>query len=102
LREGTFTGGNLFLVTPRVVRTKGDQVRAFVAARKSPAKMAGLIGPAFAVKLALGKLSAHELEVKISAMFGLRGAVIFTDDAEIGVDVDKLSDLELARRVLAG
>jgi len=100
LREGTFTGGNLFLVSPRVVRTKGDQVRAFVAARKSPAKMAGLIGPTFVVKLALGRLSARELEVKISAMFGVRGAVVFTDDAEIGVDVDKLSDLELARRVL--
>lgn len=101
LREGTFTGGNLFLVAPRVVRTRADQVRAFVAARKSPAKMAGLIGPSFVVKLALGRLSAAELETKISAMFGIRGAVVFTDDAEIGVDVDKLSDLELARRVLA-
>jgi hypothetical protein len=102
LREGTFTGGNLFLVSPRVIRTKADQVRAFVAARKSPAKMAGLIGPMFVVKLALGRLSARELEVKISSMFSLRGAVVFTNDAEIGVDVDKLSDLDLAKRVLAG
>lgn len=101
LAEGTFTGGNIFLVAPDVVREHSGKVKAFVEARKSPAKMAAIIGPAFAIKLALGMLSARELEVKISKMFGMRGAVIVTNDAEIGVDVDKLSDLELAQRVLA-
>lgn len=102
LREGTVTGGNLFLVSPAVIRSKADLVRAFVAARKNPAKMASVIGPSFALRYALGTLSAGELEVKIGSMLGVKGAVIFTDDAEIGVDVDKLSDLELAQRVLGG
>ncbi len=101
LTEATVTGGNIFLVTPAVVRAHSDKVRAFVDARKNPAKMAAILGPGFVVKLALGMLSARELEVRISRMFGMRGAVIFTTDAEIGVDVDKLSDLELARQVLA-
>ena len=101
LREGTFTGGNMFVVNARLVPAMADRIREFVAARKSPAKMAGLIGPMFAVKLAMGTLSAAELERKVSAMFGVRGVVMITGHSEIGVDVDKLSDLELARRVLA-
>ncbi|MCG8401933.1 MAG: nucleotidyltransferase family protein [Firmicutes bacterium] len=101
LREGTFTGGNIFVVNPRVAPDLAARLKAFVDARKSPAKMAGLLGPGFAIKLMLGALSTAELEAKVAGMFGVRGAVVFTEYAEIGVDVDKLTDLELAKRVLA-
>jgi GTP:adenosylcobinamide-phosphate guanylyltransferase len=102
LRDGTFTGGNMFVVTPRLVRESAGRVRAFVDARKSPAKMASMIGPGFVIGLLMGTLSIAQLEAKVGAMFGARGKVIITRHAEIGVDVDKLSDLELARRVLGG
>jgi GTP:adenosylcobinamide-phosphate guanylyltransferase len=102
LREGTFTGGNIFIVNPRLVTLFAEKARSFFQARKSPAKMARLLGLLFLIKLRLGMLSVAELEVKVSRMFGFKGVVIICEDPEIGVDVDKLSDLELARRVLAG
>lgn len=101
LREGTYTGGNIFLVHPRIVAATIGKLKSFVDARKSPAKMAGLLGPGFVVKMAMGALSAYEVEVKVGRMFGIRGVVVFTEYPEIGVDVDKLSDLELVGRVLA-
>lgn len=102
LADGMFTGGNVFVLNPQIVPELADKAKAFVAARKSPAKLAGLLGPLFVVKLLLGSLSLSELEAKVSRMFGIRGAVIVSGSPEIGVDVDKLSDLELARRALAG
>lgn len=102
LREGVYTGGNVFLVNPRLVPDLAGKAKAFVAARKSVPKMAALLGPGFVLKLLLGTLSLEELEVKVSAMFGIKGAVVVSASPEIGVDVDKLSDLELARKALAG
>jgi GTP:adenosylcobinamide-phosphate guanylyltransferase len=101
LREGTFTGGNVFMIDPRVAPKVASRAREFVALRKSPAKMAGLLGPLFLVKLLLGVLSARQLEIKVSEMFGVKGRVVITRSVEIGVDVDKLSDLDLVRSELA-
>jgi GTP:adenosylcobinamide-phosphate guanylyltransferase len=101
LRDGTFTGGNIFMVTPKMVRESAARVKAFVDARKSPAKLASLLGPGFVLGLLLGNLSTAQLEAKVSSMFGVKAKVVITKHPEIGVDVDKLSDLELARRVLA-
>ncbi|MDP2873589.1 MAG: NTP transferase domain-containing protein [Bacillota bacterium] len=101
LREGTYTGGNVFMIDPRVASKLASRAREFVAARKSPAKMAGLLGPMFLAKLLLGALSVRELEVKVSRMFGVKGVVVITHSVEIGVDVDKVSDLELVRQALA-
>lgn len=102
LRDGTFTGGNMFLVAPRLARGSAAKVKALVEARKSPAKMAAALGPGFLIGLLSGSLSIAQLEAKVGAMFGIRGKVVITRDPEIGVDVDKLSDLVLVRRVLGG
>jgi hypothetical protein len=100
LREGTFTGGNVFMIDPRVAPRLAAKAREFVALRKSPARMAGRLGPAFLVKLLLGVLSVRELEIKVSRMFGVKGGVVITRSVEIGVDVDKISDLDLVRQEL--
>jgi GTP:adenosylcobinamide-phosphate guanylyltransferase len=102
LREGVYTGGNVFLVNPSLVPDLAGKAKAFVAARKSVPKMASLLGPGFVIKMLLGTLSLQDLEVKVSSMLGIKGAVIVSESPEIGVDVDKLSDLELARKALAG
>lgn len=101
LREGTYTGGNLFLVNPAVVEEAAPRVERFLAYRKSPLKLAGLLGWTFAVRyLLLKNLRMHELEAKISQMLGIRGAVIECPWPEVGIDVDKPADLQLARAVL--
>ncbi|HEY3316386.1 MAG TPA: nucleotidyltransferase family protein [Bacillota bacterium] len=102
LREGTFTGGNVLLVHPRLLKEKYQKAQAFVDARKSPFKMARVLGFGFVLKLLLNRLSLKELEKVICKNFELSGAAIPCREAEIGLDVDKPSDFELATQVLSG
>ena len=101
LKEGIFTGGNLFLVNPAVVEATAPKARAFLDFRKAPLKMVTLLGITFLLRyLLFHNLTLQELEKKISDMWGLRGAVVICPWPEVGIDVDKPSDLQLARAVL--
>lgn len=101
LREGIFTGGNIFLVNPAIVDRAVPVVRAFLDYRKSPLKMVSLLGWGFALRyMVFRNLSLKELEQKVSDMLGIKGAVIICPWPEVGVDVDKPSDLELMRSIL--
>lgn len=102
LREGIFTGGNIFLANPQIVDATASKARKFLDYRKNPLKMVSLLGLGFAVRYMLLKnLSLSELEAKVSSMWALRGAVIICPWPEVGIDVDKPSDLQLARAALA-
>lgn len=96
LREGTFTGGNLIIVRAGAVEPIAAVAEKFVAARKSPLQMAGLLGWSFIMKLLLGIASVRELVTKAVSVLGLPALAVETHQAEIGIDVDKPSDFELA------
>jgi CTP:molybdopterin cytidylyltransferase MocA len=100
IKEGTFTGGNIMLVRASKVETAADRATEFVNNRKSPVKQAGLLGWSFVVKLLLHSLTVAELEKTLSHYFLMQARAIICPEPEIGVDVDKPSDLELARRVM--
>lgn len=100
LREGTFTGGNIFLCDPQLVRQFMPRLRDVLAARKQPLKLAAMIGPSVLVKLLAGNLSITELEQRVSRILGVSARAFITPHAAIGTDIDKDSDLELAERVL--
>ncbi|MFZ5901124.1 NTP transferase domain-containing protein [Desulforudis sp. 1088] len=102
LREGRFTGGNIVLLRPAVFdkcRKVGEQ---FAANRKKPLKLARMIGAGFLLRYALGTLSLASAERKVTQLIGISGRVIETPYPEVAVDVDKLSDYELAKKVLEG
>jgi len=101
LREGTYTGGNIFIGHPSIAAHAAGKVHEFLAYRKSPLKMLGVIGWWFAFRyMVLKNLTLQELENKVSDMLQLKGAVVICPWPEVGVDVDKPSDLELMRSVL--
>lgn len=101
LKEGIFTGGNIFLCHPSIVERAAPKVRAFLDYRKSPLKMVSLLGWTFAIRyLLLKNLNLQELEDKVSQMLDVKGAVVICPWPEVGVDVDKPSDLELMRSIL--
>lgn len=102
LREGTFTGGNIMLLSPEVVIRHTDLIEEAVAVRKNPLRMAKLLGFWFLLKLLAGRLSIAEIERRIERKMRFKGAAIITPYAEIGIDVDKPSDLELVRQTLVG
>jgi len=102
LREGTFTGGNMSVVNPAVAERLGSRIREFVALRKSVLGLGTLIGPKFLFKLLAGQLSIAEVEQRMSELLGCRCVAVICPYPEIGTDIDKDSDLDIARRILAG
>ncbi|WP_027717165.1 nucleotidyltransferase family protein [Desulfovirgula thermocuniculi] len=102
LRDGVFTGGNLFLVNPEVVPRCLGFGQRFIAARKSPWKLCRLLGAVFLLRYLLRRLSIEEARDRVSRLMGIRGEVVISRYAEVGVDVDKPADLEMVAAVLRG
>lgn len=102
LKDGTFTGGNLFLIDPALIGKFLPRLRAVLDARKQPLKLAGIVGPAFLVKMLLGRLQITELETRISQILGVEARALITPHAAVGTDVDKEEDLALAEKLLGG
>ncbi len=101
LREGVFTGGNLFWVRPAALSGLRGQAERLLAHRKSPGKLAGDIGWGVLARYVLRRLRLADVERVAGRLLAVRGAGLVFPHAEVGVDVDKQSDLELVRRRLA-
>lgn len=95
LREGRFTGGNLFLLEPRLVNDFLPRLEFVLANRKNVIRLAGMFGLGTLVKLALGTLEIAELEGNVSRILGVPAKALVTKYAEIGFDVDKPDDIAL-------
>ncbi len=102
LREGTFTGGNLFLLRTRVIDKIMTAASELVERRKSPLAMARLFGLGLVLQYLFKRLSIPAVEKRFAEVLGITGKAVISDYAEVGVDVDKPSDLQLAQTYLAG
>ncbi len=101
LQEGTFTGGNIFLVNPAIVKSCLYWAKRIINNRKNPLKLAHVLGWVFVFKFLLGTLALQELEDRVSELLKIKGAVIESNFPELGLDVDKPSDLELVRQLFS-
>lgn len=101
LREGTFTGGNLSLIRPEVIPVAAPKALALMENRKNVLRLALILGLPFLVRLVLKRLTIPELEERVGTMLGIRARAVICPFPEIGIDVDKPSDLQLARAALA-
>jgi molybdopterin-guanine dinucleotide biosynthesis protein A len=100
MRDGVFTGGNLFLVRRSILGDALPRAEGFIRLRKKPVAMARLVGLGFLFTYLLGFMTIATAEQRVSRLVGCRGAAVISDYPEIGVDVDKPSDLDMARRIL--
>jgi molybdopterin-guanine dinucleotide biosynthesis protein A len=100
LKEGTFTGGNLFLIRTAVVDKCLDIGLKLVARRKDPVAMAKLFGFRLVWKYFIKRLGLSEIKKRFFQVTGIKGEPIISPYAEVGVDVDKPSDLVLAQEYL--
>ncbi|NPV26904.1 MAG: NTP transferase domain-containing protein [Firmicutes bacterium] len=100
LKDGTFTGGNLFLVNPAIVERCAAIAQEIVRRRKNPVALSRLFGLGFVLKFLFRQLTLKEAEEKVSELLGIRGIAVISTYPEVGVDVDKPSDLRLAEKVL--
>ncbi|UCC69330.1 MAG: NTP transferase domain-containing protein [Armatimonadota bacterium] len=99
LREGTYTGGNGVVLTRHFVASRWHLIEGLYAARKNPVKLAATFGLGFIFGLITGRLSLARIEARAGHIIAGRVAAIISSYAELGFDVDKLEDLNLARQV---
>ena len=100
-REGTFTGGNIFLVNPAIVPRCLPQAERLIAYRKKPFQLARLLGWGFVCRFLLGCSDLLSVEKRVEELLNIRGAVVQSPYPEVGIDVDKPSDLAMVRRLFS-
>jgi molybdopterin-guanine dinucleotide biosynthesis protein A len=89
LVEGTFTGGNIILINPRIITDFADTINDFIYFRKHPLKIARILGAQITAKYLRKYLSIQDLEKKVSELLeGYKGKAILSPP-EIALDIDK-------------
>lgn len=103
--EGTFTGGNITLISAVMVRNNWELISQAHAARKEVLKLAGLIGWGVLVRVIVGQLipatlKLSALEKAASRVMGAKAVALPTRFAGIGADIDKPDDFAVAELLL--
>lgn len=96
VKEGKFTGGNIFFVNPQAVERQIDLVNKLMDNRKNPLKMARLFGIPFLLGLLTGRISISKIEKRASKVLGIHCKAVICEYPELGHDVDKPSDVIVA------
>lgn len=102
IKEGRFTGGNIMLIEPEVLVGNIELIEHVYELRKSPLKLIRLLGLIFLLRFILGRLSISQIEERVSQMLEAVCAGVITPFIEIGVDIDKESDLRIVMTALSG
>ncbi len=100
LVDGTFTGGNVFMVRKEAVVQSRHAVAELLSHRKAPWRLAGDIGIGMLLKWLIGRLSIEDAQKRVRELLGINGQALIFDYPEVGVDVDKPQDWELADLLL--
>jgi hypothetical protein len=100
LATGSITGGNMMVLSPSLVHRNRDIGQRLFETRKSPVKMARIIGLPFIFRLVAGRLDPADVEAKMEEILGGTCVAIRTNHASIGADVDKPVDVIVTERVL--
>ena len=100
LWNGQFTGGNVFYFNPCIKDKIKDFAEEMLEYRKNPAKMAGLLGFGFIIRLILGILTINAVKKKLRKLLGINAAAVISPYPEIGNDVDKISDIQFVEKYL--
>lgn len=96
LADGVFTGGNMMLMAKKIM-PQGQQVaREIFARRKSPLQLCNWLGWSFIIKLLLHRLTIADAEKRTSELLHIKCKAIITRHADVGMDIDKPADLQLA------
>ncbi|MEW6523954.1 MAG: nucleotidyltransferase family protein [Bacillota bacterium] len=100
IKEGRFTGGNIFLVSSRLPETVWKRAEEFVASRKSVFRLASLLGLSYILKLLVFRPSIPQLEARVEKLLGAKCRAVLTPYVELVVDCDKESDLEVVEKAI--
>ncbi len=100
MREGRYCGGGAIAIKPRALARLDAFIERLGAARKSPLRLAGLFGWGLLARYAIGQLSIERAAMRASTIVGASVRAIPSPFPEFAVNVDRLSDVALAERLL--
>ncbi|MBU1024083.1 nucleotidyltransferase family protein [bacterium] len=92
LREGQFSGGNVFLVNPKALLRNEAVFKRLIKDRKNVVKLVSFLGLSFLLMMIFGLLDIPILEKKASKILGVSVKAIISPSAELAVDIDKEKD----------
>ncbi len=101
LADGQWSGCNLFLLRTAAAGRGIALWSSVEENRKKPLKMASQLGWGTLARFVLGRLDMDRMVTRIAAQAAISARVVRARDGRAAVDVDKASDLELARRLIA-
>lgn len=99
LREGEFTGGNLMLVRAMFMREQRDRLALAYALRKSPVRLAFMLGIGTILRFAAARLisprllALHHAEAAGSRFIGGTARALISPYPELATDIDSVEDL---------
>ena len=94
--EGRFCGGGLVALKPRVLPALQAVLDGLGAARKSPFRLAALLGWDILPRFALGSLTVEAAERRAGAILQAPAGAVVCSHPEVAVNVDRVSDIGLA------
>jgi molybdopterin-guanine dinucleotide biosynthesis protein A len=100
LKDMTVCGGDMNVVSSRIVLHDETIWQKIVAARKNAVKQAALIGFDTLILMLLRAVSLEKTAEMISKRLGMHGRAVVCPFAEVGMDVDKPFQLEIMREDL--
>lgn len=99
MRNGTYCGAGLAAIKPRALPQLERFIEQLGAARKHPFKLASLFGWDMLARFALGRLSIAQAEARASKILGAPVRALVSPYPEAAVNVDRVSDVDLAREL---
>ena len=100
LRDGTYCGGGFIAIKPRVLARLEQFIEQLGAARKNPLQLAGLFGWDVLLRFAFRRLSIASAERRASQILGAPASAIISPYPQMGVNVDRVSDIALAEGLI--
>jgi GTP:adenosylcobinamide-phosphate guanylyltransferase len=100
VKNGAYSGGNLFLVNHRKFRGNAAFMETIDRNRKQPWKSVFMLDPITMLRIFLRQLDIHEVARYGSRLFGCNAGLVEMPFAECCMDVDKPSDKALAEMIL--
>lgn len=100
LREGRFTGGNIFLMKSQLPEPVWAKAEEFVKDRKHVLRLASRLGPVYVVRMLVCRPSIPQLERRVEQLLGIKCRAVLTPYVELVVDCDKESDLRVVEAAL--
>jgi molybdopterin-guanine dinucleotide biosynthesis protein A len=101
MRDGTFCGGGIVALKPRALPLLERFIERLGAARKHPFTLASLFGWDMLARFALGRLSIAQAEERATKILGAPVRAAVSPYAETAVNVDRPSDVPLARQLVS-